>query len=173
MLTILFVCTGNTCRSPMAEAVLRMRLGQARIARVQAVSAGTGAREGDPAAMNAILAAASLGADLSTHAAQKLTRRLVRTADLVLTLGRSHHEAVVRLVPEATERTHILTRFGPNTDPDAPDIADPFGGDLAEYTGTIHQLDAHIRRILPEIALRVAATTPQSFPGLGPASSGF
>lgn len=169
MLTILFVCTGNTCRSPMAEAILRLRLAQAEVEGVRVVSAGTGASPGEPAALNAILAAASLGADLSHHAAQPVTRELVRHADLVLALGRSHHEAVVRLAPEAADRTHLLTRFGPHADPEAPGVPDPFGGDLSEYTQTIHDLDAHLRRILPEIALRAAGATPTTSPGTGPA----
>ncbi len=170
MLTILFVCSGNTCRSPMAEAVLRHRLSEAAIGGVQVVSAGTAAAEGEPAALNAILAAASLGADLSRHLAQPLTRELVRRADLVLALGRSHHDAVIREVPEAADRTHLLTRFGPSADPEAPGVPDPFGGDLSEYTQTIHDLDAHIRRILPEIALRAAGAAPAAHPGAGSAS---
>lgn len=148
MITVLFVCTGNTCRSPIAEGLLRLRASAVPGLDVRAVSAGTMAATGAPASTYAVMAAAELGADISGHRSQPLTADMVRQADLVLALAAEHDEMVTRLVPEARDRTVLLAGFGMPDPSAAEDVVDPVGMELDAYQRTAHEIDAHIRRVL-------------------------
>ena len=115
---LLFVCTGNICRSPMAErlaaAALASRLG-ADAAQVLVHSAGTWGHEGSPMEPFALGTLARLGVDdvsSSAFRARELTAEMVETADLVLVASREHRAAVVTLVPRAATRTFTLREFG-------------------------------------------------------------
>ena len=132
-MNILVVCTGNTCRSPLAEALLRSALGS--LASVS--SAGTGAWEGAPASEGAYLVGLENGLDLSGHRARMLTRELVSSADLILTMS-GHHAARVADLGGAG-RVHLLGEFAGRTPQDA-EIPDPFGGDLDGYRETFAEL---------------------------------
>ncbi|MGH2579919.1 MAG: low molecular weight phosphatase family protein [Actinomycetota bacterium] len=109
MAQVLLVCTGNICRSPMAEALLRStlqrRLGDAAPA---LASAGTIARDGAPAMPEAVEAAAELGVDVSSHSARRLRPEDIRGADLIVGMATEHLEDVQALVPEAESRTFTL-----------------------------------------------------------------
>lgn len=114
---LLFVCTGNICRSPMAErlvaAALATRLG-GEAARVRVHSAGTWGHEGSPMEAFALDTLAALGLDRATSAAfraRELTAEMVEQADLVLVASREHRAAVVTLVPRAAGRTFTLREF--------------------------------------------------------------
>lgn len=106
---VLLVCTGNICRSPMAEGLLRSALerrvgdGAPRVA-----SAGTIARDGAPAMPEAVEAAADLGVDISGHSARRLRREHVREAELIVGMAAEHREDIGVLVPEAEGRTFTL-----------------------------------------------------------------
>ena len=131
--TILFVCSGNTCRSPMAEAITRQLLAQKlslpepELERrgYSIVSAGSFALPGARAAPQAVQALRDMGADLSHHRSRPLTVELIHQADRIYAMSRSHARAVTALVPSATEKVETLDPTG--------DIDDPIGGDVSLY----------------------------------------
>ncbi len=129
---ILFVCTGNLCRSPMAEYLLRARLDAQRPWRV--ASAGTFAVEGMPASSNAITVMADLGIDLTPHRSRQLTLEQVREADLIVALSQSHREQIRLAMPGSGDKVFLLLEFDPGAK--RCDVADPIGGSTQCYRET-------------------------------------
>ncbi|MBL8730584.1 MAG: threonylcarbamoyl-AMP synthase [Planctomycetes bacterium] len=151
---VLFVCTGNTCRSPLAAALARELT--ARTLGVPAAdvlahgfqfaSAGTSAYPGHPASDGSLAVAAELDLDLGTHRSEPLSPELLARADLVFCLGRGHLQAILAEAPEAAHKLAMLR-------PDGLDVADPYGTDLPIY-----------RRVRDEIRAAVGARLPQWLP---------
>jgi protein-tyrosine phosphatase len=148
--TILVVCYGNLCRSPMAEALLRDRLGE-RAWKV--VSAGTHAAGGDPPTEGAREAIARLaGLDISQQRSRPLTTKLIEAADQVFTMSRRQALEAAALFPEAAGRIRLLGAFAPSphladapADPfgdpaDELEIADPMGGEPDAYEDCLRRL---------------------------------
>jgi protein-tyrosine-phosphatase len=144
---ILLVCTGNTCRSPMAAALLAARLGEG----CQVLSAGTAAREGDPAADLAVQVMAERGLDLTAHRARLVSRELVDQADLVLTMTRSQRQMVIDLAPGAADRVFSLVEYAtcPTCLPPGEelDIPDPLGKGLDVYRASADHLLQMVERV--------------------------
>ncbi len=134
---VLFVCTGNICRSPMAEALARQLLDAAGRDDVSVGSAGTAAAAGDPASEGSYLVGLERGLDLSAHQARLLSRALVDEADLVLGMSMHHVERARALGGEG--KSHLLGAWAGRAGPDA-EVPDPFGGDLDDYRATYAQL---------------------------------
>ena len=130
MLRILLICTGNTCRSPMAEVFLQEKIKQGGLAEhVKVLSAGLYAREESPASSGAQAAAAKRGLDLSAHRSRQLLPEYVQAADLVLTMTHSHKAAVTDMAPEAAGKVYTLAEFAGEQD----NVPDPFGCSCAVY----------------------------------------
>jgi protein-tyrosine-phosphatase len=145
---ILFVCTGNTCRSPMAEAIARKFAIERGLQDVEALSAGTSAHDGSPASDGALLVGMERNMDLSLHRAQTLSRDLVREADLILTMGPHHLERVEAL--GGTGRAFLLSDFASRGASSRP-ISDPVGMELDVYRETADELEENIRRVVDRI----------------------
>jgi protein-tyrosine phosphatase len=105
---VLLVCTGNICRSPMAEGFIRRQLAERGVEGVEVESAGVSGWEGSAATEEAVQALVELDIDISDHQARRLTRRLVDAADLVVAMAGEHRDAVTRVVPRAVPRTFTL-----------------------------------------------------------------
>jgi protein-tyrosine-phosphatase len=145
---LLFVCSGNTCRSPMAMAIARRLLEERGWSHVAVRSAGTGAAPGRPATDAAIRAAEEAGADLSEHASAPLTRELVAWADMILVMGPAHLGVVAELGGEtkAALITDCLDGLGRGQP-----VEDPFGGDDDVYRRTFQQLEFAVEAVLARL----------------------
>lgn len=122
MKTILFVCTGNTCRSPMAACLMNRLLKERGITDWQAVSAGTAAYDGQPASQGALRAMERRGLSLATHISRTVTGELLDRADYLVCISRRHLE----LLANAFERLPPSLAIQPG-------VPDPFGGSDREY----------------------------------------
>jgi protein arginine phosphatase len=143
-MNILLVCSGNTCRSPLAAAILSEKLARSpdfTDATVQ--SAGTSAWDGTPASEGSYLIALERGLDLSGHRARMLTADQVRDADLILTMSDAHARRVAELGGE--QKVYSLADYAGNPD-GRRDVRDPMGGDVAGYRETADVLDLLLDR---------------------------
>lgn len=154
--TILFVCTGNTCRSPMAEGALRMLIEKQRPGQVCVLSAGTHAATGYPATLYAIEAAKVWNCDLSKHHSQPLTERLIEQADLIFCMTAEHARAVVKMDDRAADKTYLVKNF-PDQRLTGEPVDDPIGQSLSEYNRTFLEIGEYLGKHLPEIVQRIDA----------------
>ena len=145
---VLLVCTGNTCRSPMAAGALR-RLLEADGGRILVESAGTAAWDDQPATEAAVRVAASAGVDLSGHRSRRLTPTIVRGADIVLVMERGHL-AAVRALGADPERSHVLSEW-PGPGEPGLEISDPFGASSEAYEECWRRIQHHLDRVVPYI----------------------
>jgi protein-tyrosine phosphatase len=155
--TVLFVCSGNTCRSPMAEAIARkillkkLNTDDAGLERrgIHVASAGVFAVGGVNATPQAVTAVRELGADLTRHRSRMLNNELINQADVIFTMGRSHAQAIRMMSPGSSSKVISL-------DPDG-DIEDPIGADEEHYLSLARTMERLIEdrldeKVIPDLA---------------------
>ena len=138
MKTVVFVCTGNTCRSPMAEGLFRVLLQQNGVSDVEVTSCGTGTFPGMQASANAVAAAAEYGADISDHRSRPITRYLLDEGDLFVCMTEAHRSILSDYLPP--ERLRVLSSG----------ISDPYGGDLARYRACAAEIWDGLQSLIKE-----------------------
>jgi RpiB/LacA/LacB family sugar-phosphate isomerase len=143
---ILFVCTGNTCRSPMAEALFR-RLTRGRTD-LETASAGVAASPGQRASQHTVRALEMRGISLRDFSSRAVTAELIRRASFIFTMTSGHMGLLLSQYPEAAEKTFLLREFDDSLEEDERDIIDPFGGSLQQYLHTIDEIEGALPSVL-------------------------
>ncbi|MBM7582429.1 protein-tyrosine-phosphatase [Caldicoprobacter guelmensis] len=153
MKTVLFVCTGNTCRSPMAEALFKYLARRSGLEDIKAVSAGLAAIEGDRATPHAIEVMQRRGIDLSDHRAKNVDASLVEEADLILTMTYRHKSILSNMYPQATSKIHVLKEYVEDgaIKGEMAEILDPFGKPVEVYESCAIELEEVLKKLVEKL----------------------
>ncbi len=151
---LVFVCTGNICRSPMAEGIMKNiildRAQETGVSpNIKVISAGTHATDGYPASEHAITVASEEGITIGTHRSRMLTDDIVLSSDLILTMERAHTDIIKRVWPEARHLME-LKRFGRNATGDS-EVSDPIGMGVEVYRSVFKEIQRELNRSAPLI----------------------
>jgi protein-tyrosine-phosphatase len=141
-MNLLFVCTGNTCRSPMAEAIAKHLSKDIHIK-----SAGVFAAEGSPASIHTVEALSEQGISIN-HSSKGLTKELVDWATYIFTMTHSHKDLIVRQFPESLPKIYTIKEFAQHS---RGDVMDPYGGPIEVYRQTFNELNEYVQALLKEL----------------------
>lgn len=147
--TVLLVCSGNSCRSPMAKGILEKMLEKKN---VFVYSAGTIAISGNLASDFAVIAAQKYGADISHHLSAPLTKELINNADLILVMSPKHKDAVLELVPEAEVKTFLLREYAFGI---SEEVFDPIGQPLEIFEKVAAVINESLTKVAEDIKERL------------------
>jgi protein-tyrosine phosphatase len=149
-MNIVIVCTGNTCRSPMAESILKdalIKRGEV-IDEFNITSAGISTIDGLDASKHSISALKEMNIDLKNHKSKLLTLGLIEKADLILTMTKTHKDIILNSMPQFSNKIFTLKEFA---DDKNIDIVDPFGGSLEVYKVTAKDIQNTINKLIDKI----------------------
>lgn len=141
---LLFICTGNTCRSPMAEGLAKEILGPG----FEVSSAGMGAWEGQPASEQALTVMKARGIDISSHHARRVNSLLLQEADWIIPMTKEQEIRLCTLNPKSLDKVRRLGDWGDNQ---GNDIVDPFGGSLQVYQQCAEQIESFLYHLQSEL----------------------
>jgi|UniRef100_A0A7C6AFT9 tRNA threonylcarbamoyl adenosine modification protein (Sua5/YciO/YrdC/YwlC family) len=147
---LLFVCSGNSCRSPMAQGIIKTMLDTRY---VEVKSAGTAAMDGLPASENARAIVKEFGGDISDHRTRYLTEELIDEADLILVMEFKHYETVLEISPGSAIKTFLLKEYKRRTKYN--EVSDPVGRDLSTYRDTALEMFPSLRFVAEDIKRRL------------------
>lgn len=152
-MNILFVCTGNTCRSPMAEGIFKALLKDNNIDNINVSSAGISTFEGDSANEKAIYTLRNKGIDIKSHKSRQITKEIIENSDLILTMTKSHKGMILNALPEYLNKIFTIKEYvyinnneeltGKNLD-----IADPYGLDYNIYEKCAAEIEENLKEII-------------------------
>lgn len=152
MIKILFICTGNTCRSSMAEALLKKILKDHGIEDIEVDSAGIAVFSSSGASKHAIEVMKERKIDLSTHRSKQVTKDLIQQANLIFTMTTQHRDRILHLCPSAADKTFTLKEYANVEDEHASlNISDPFGMPKEYYEKCAREIYNALEKMIDNI----------------------
>ncbi len=142
MKSVLFVCTGNTCRSPMAAGIFTRLLAENGVSGIRAKSAGTGAIDGIGATPQAVSVARENGINIRSHKSRRLTAGIAETSTVIVTVTARHWYDAIEMAPR--RKVVVLTQIGEPDGTEGRDIPDPYGESVDEYRRVFDSLETEL-----------------------------
>ncbi len=158
MYHVLFVCTANICRTPIAKYYLRSLIQRENLSHIiQVDSAGTWAKTGYPAAENSLTVCQLHGLDASTHVSQQIDATMMRNADLILCMSETHKRDLLAIFPQHKDKIFLLKEYACANNAGSLTIPDPYGRKIQFYQMVYETISGEIDRIFPVIRTNALA----------------